>query len=250
VYLWAPSRLIFFSRFFYPASEPVKNLSVKTPKTAPAAPFGYRPENSPLHRCPAVVKLLALLFISAFAYGSAPALGTLAPGIAALGISLAALAAGIRPWELLRGSRPLLLLALFLLFLRAVEFVPAPPFFRCNRAEIPGGLAQGLSMIVSFAGGALLFAVTTMRELRDGLGCGPRGKRRALPFRFGLALSLMLGFLPRFFEIWEETNMACEARGAAGGVRRLFLVIPPAVERMIEKALDTALALEGRGLEL
>jgi biotin transport system permease protein len=231
----------------------MKNLSAKAPKTAPAVPFGYRPGNSPLHRCPALVKLLGLLLISVFAYGSVPVLGALAPAIAALGIGLAALAAGIRPWELLRGSRPLLLLALFLLFLRAVEFNPAPPFFRCNRGEIPGGLAQGLSMVVSFAGGALLFAVTTMKELRDGLGCGKRrkqGNRAALRFRFGLALSLMLGFLPRFFEIWEETNMACEARGAAGGVRRLFLVIPPAVERMIEKALDTALALEGRGLEL
>jgi biotin transport system permease protein len=67
-------------------------------------------------------------------------------------------------------------------------------------------------------------------------------------FRFGLALSLMLGFLPRFFEVWEETNMACEARCTGGGIRRLLRVIPPVTERMIEKALDTALALEGRGL--
>jgi energy-coupling factor transporter transmembrane protein EcfT len=60
----------------------------------------------------------------------------------------------------------------------------------------------------------------------------------------------MLGFLPRFFEIWEETNLACEARGAKRGIRRLLLVIPPVTERMIEKALDTAMALEARGLEL
>jgi energy-coupling factor transporter transmembrane protein EcfT len=59
----------------------------------------------------------------------------------------------------------------------------------------------------------------------------------------------MLGFLPRFFEVWEETDMACEARGARRGIRRLLLVVPPVTERMIERALDTALALEGRGME-
>jgi biotin transport system permease protein len=249
----------------------MENVSAKTPRTAPAVPFGYRPGNSPLHRCPAPIKLLGILLLSAFAYGSVPALAA-----AALGITAAAVTAGIRPWELLRGSRPLLLLALFFFFLRVIEFDPAAaPFFRFNGEEIPGGLTQGLSMIVSFTGGALLFAVTTMKELRDSLGSGPRRRagleqettpmlprargagrqktgaiRPAFPFRFGLALSLMLGFLPRFFEIWEETNMACEARGAKRGVRRLFLVIPPVTERMIERALDTALALEGRGLEL
>lgn len=230
--------------------EHAGKLSVKGIKTAPAVPFGYRPGNSPLHRCPAPVKLLGVLLLSVFAYSSVPALG-----IAALGISLAAMTAGIRPWELLRGSRPLLLLALFFFFIRIVEFDPAPPFFRFDGAGIPGGLAQGLSMALSFAGGALLFAVTTMRELRDSLEPAgrksgrPGGKRRS-PLRFGLALSLMLGFLPRFFEIWEEANTACEARGVKRGIRRLFLVIPPVTERMIEKALDTALALEARGLEM
>jgi biotin transport system permease protein len=208
-------------------------------KAAPV-PFGYRPGNSPLHRCPALVKLLGVLLLSVFAYGSLPALG-----IAALGIGAAAAAAGIRPWDLLRGGRPLLFLALFFFFLRVIKF--DRPFFRLEPAEITGALTQALSMMVSFAGGALLFAVTTMKELRDSLG-GRRTRRRG--FRFGLALSLMLGFLPRFFEIWEETSLACEARGAGGGIRRLLLVIPPVTERMIEKALDTALALEGRGLEL
>jgi biotin transport system permease protein len=232
-----------------------KELFVKG--TFPAIPFGYRPGNSPLHRCPALVKLLGVLVLSVFAYSSIPALG-----IAALGITLAAMAADIRPWELLRGSRPLLFLALFLFFLRLLEFDPAaPPFFSFNGVEISGGLSQGLSMIVSFAGGALLFAVTTMKELRDSLDGRTRPRTRTqggterrpwpAPFsRFGLALSLMLGFLPRFFEIWEETNMACEARGAGRGIRRLLLIIPPVTERMIEKALDTALALEARGLEL
>jgi biotin transport system permease protein len=113
-------------------------------------------------------------------------------------------------------------------------------------------------MLASFAGGALLFAVTTMKELRDSLGGrdrrGSKGVRHQARgpfplFRFGLAFSLMLGFLPRFFEIWEETGMALDARCARRGIRRFLLIIPPVTERMIEKALDTALALESRGVE-
>ncbi|MDR0400398.1 MAG: energy-coupling factor transporter transmembrane protein EcfT [Treponema sp.] len=220
----------------------------KAIKTAPGIPFGYRPGDSPLHRCPALIKLLALLLLSIFSYGSLPALAA-----AACIISAGAIVAGIRPWELLRGGRPILILALAFFLLRIIRLDGAPPFFRVDAAEVPGGLAQSLSMIASFAGGALLFAATTMKELRGGLekcAAGIRGPAgRALPLhRFSLALSLMLGFLPRFFEIWEETGMALDARCVRGRIRRLLLMIPPVVERMIEKALDTALALESRGL--
>ncbi|MDR1025162.1 MAG: energy-coupling factor transporter transmembrane protein EcfT [Treponema sp.] len=205
-------------------------------RTAPAFPFGYRAGDSPLHRCPAPIKLLAVLLLSIFAYGSVPGLCA-----GALGIAAAALVAGIRPWELLRGSRPVLFLALLFFLLRIIEFGGTAPFFRVRGAEIPGGLAQGLSMLVSFAGGALLFAVTTMGELRAGRPFS------APPLsRFGLALSLMLGFFPRFFEIWEGTTLAWRARGGSPG--RIGALILPVTERMLESAFNTAEALEARGL--
>jgi biotin transport system permease protein len=164
-----------------------------------------------------------------------------------VGIAAAALVAGIRPWELLRGSRPVLLLALLFLLLRIVEFKPGEaPFFRINHAGISGGLSQGLSMIVSFSAGALLFAVTTMGELRDSL---KGSARNGLRFRLGLALSLTLGFLPRFFEIWEAAGMAWQARGGKKGIVQLAALIPPVAERMLETAFNTAEALEARGFQ-
>jgi biotin transport system permease protein len=210
-------------------------------KMVQGLPFEYRPGRGPLRRCPAPVKLLALVFLSIAAYGSLPGLC----GAAVL-ITVAALAAGIRPWKLLRGSRPVFRLALLFLLLRIVEFDPGKaPFFRVQGAAIPGGLMQGLSMIVSFSAGALLFAVTTMGELRDSLG-GPGCLRRGFRYRAGLTLSLALGFLPRFFEIWEAADMAWRARGGKKNLARIAVLIPLAAERMLESAFNTAEALEAR----
>ena len=212
-------------------------------KTAPGIPFGYRPGHGPLHRCPAPAKLLGVVLLSIAAYSSVPGLC-----VAAAGIAVAAIVAGRRPWELLRGSRPVLLLALLFLLVRVVEFEPGnAPFFRVTTGGIPGGLTQGLSMIVSFSAGALLFAVTTMGELRDSLK-GPA--RQGLRFRLGLALSLALGFLPRFFEIWEAAGLAWQARGGKKSLARMAALIPQVAERMLETAFNTAEALEARGLTL
>ncbi|MDR0448261.1 MAG: energy-coupling factor transporter transmembrane protein EcfT [Treponema sp.] len=68
--------------------------------------------------------------------------------------------------------------------------------------------------------------------------------------RISLALTLMLGFLPRFFETWENARMAAKARGSAGGLKLLITILPLVTERMIETAAETAEALESRGLEL
>ncbi|MDR2110671.1 MAG: energy-coupling factor transporter transmembrane protein EcfT [Spirochaetaceae bacterium] len=59
----------------------------------------------------------------------------------------------------------------------------------------------------------------------------------------------MLGFLPRFFEIWETVNLAYQARGGKGGIPRILILLPLVTERMMEIAAETAGALESRGLE-
>jgi biotin transport system permease protein len=57
----------------------------------------------------------------------------------------------------------------------------------------------------------------------------------------------MLGFLPRFFEIWEDATLAWRARGGSPG--RIGTLILPVTERMLESAFNTAEALEARGLK-
>ncbi|MDR1587876.1 MAG: hypothetical protein LBS57_10505 [Treponema sp.] len=220
------------------------------------SPLAYRSGSSALHRAPAGLKLLCLLVLSAAAFSSVP--GLIA---AALVAAAGALCARIRLRELLRGSRPLAVLVIFIVVFRIVRF--RPPFIRVE--ELPAALISGLCIIVSFAAGSLLFSTTTTGEMRRSLGrleaavCGlfirrfkGRGGLRGGPAqgRLSLALSLMLSFIPRFFEIWETANLACNARAGKRGPRRLFFLLPLATERMLEMAADTAQALEARGMGL
>jgi biotin transport system permease protein len=190
--------------------------------------------------------LLFLLSIAAFFFGPP------AQGLAALFIIAAALTAGIRPWELLRGVKPLLYMALLAILFRSLK---APPLF-LDTGGLQAGLSFSLGILVSFAAGALLFSVTTMTELRESLSQIETGIFRIAFFapkrrrhnKLSLGISLMMGFLPRFFEIWEAADFAYQARAGKKGISRLILLLPLATERMIEVAAETAEAMESRGI--
>jgi biotin transport system permease protein len=212
-------------------------------------PFAYRRGVTLLHRCPAALKLIAAFAVSIAAFVSAPGLAA-----AWLIIITASLSARIRPWELLRGSHSIAFFALLILVFKTLQTggqepsaaalflalpeLKLPPFI--NPAGFIFGALTGLRMLASFAAGALLFSVTTMRELR-------RSLEKAAGRRVSLGLSLMLMFIPRFFEIWEDVNLACEARAGKRGIRRLLSAVPQAAERMMYLAAETAEALQARG---
>lgn len=253
-------------------------------------PFGYQSGDTLLHRSPAGLKLLCLLALSITTFGSIPGLL-----LSAALTCAASLAARIRPWKLLRGFRSLFMLSVFILIFTTVNpgaegvslgeitvFGLSLPAFDIPFISVKGffeGVLSGLRITVSFAAGSLLFAVTTMRELRLSLSkaeravLGPavlglfRPARNKVPRgqaktsrpskgdsppaagRVSLGISIMLGFIPRFFELWETMNMACEARSCKRGIHRFMRVIPLVIERMLEMAADTADALEAKGIQ-
>ncbi|MDR1596746.1 MAG: energy-coupling factor transporter transmembrane protein EcfT [Treponema sp.] len=196
-------------------------------------PYAYRPGKSLLHRLPAGWKLLALFLISTLAF----IVGFPALGAGTLLVMAGALAAGIGPWELLRGIKPLLLMILLLGLCRSFR-AEYPVFFN------PGGLLESLrfgwGIILAFSAASLFFSVTTMTEIKDSLD------RLGLK-HLSLGISLMLGFLPRFFVIWESAELAYRARCGKKGLPQLRILIPLVIERMIVSAGETAAALESRG---
>jgi biotin transport system permease protein len=242
--------------------------------------FGYRAGKTLLHRMPAGLKLIFVIIISAFAFTSVYGLCA-----SILLILIACVLARITPHSLLKGSKLLVILSLCVILLKSINpegegiGIPEILFFKLYIPSlyIPfisvkgffGGLLAAVGLFIPFAAAALLFSVTTMRELRLSLSLvekgitrkfprggaearrrrGKEGKEeeRHIPF-FSLGLSLMLGFIPRFFEMWDDANLACDSRSCRRGLRRLFLLLPLVTERMIEASANTALALEARGL--
>jgi len=206
---------------------------------------------------PAGLKLIFVIIISAFAFVSFNGRGY---GLAAsiLLILIASAFARVPPHALLKGSKPLVILSLCIILLKTIivegegsaalglhiPFISREGFFE--------GMLMASRLFVPFAATALLFSVTTMREMRLSLALVEKSvikiflpRREHTPF-LSLGLSLMLGFIPRFFELWDDANLACDSRFCKRGFRRLFLLIPLVTERMMEAAADTALALEAR----
>jgi len=229
------------------------------------APFSYRAGKTMLHRMPAGLKLIFVIIISAFAFASVYGLAA-----SILLVLTASAVAHIPPYSLLKGSKPLVILSLCIILLRTIRpegegiavFGLHIPFI--SREGFFEGLLATPGFFVPFAAAALLFSVTTMRELRLSLALveknilckfprkGAKAQRRKgegekgyTPF-FSLGISLMLGFIPRFFEMWDDANLACDSRSCKRGLRRLFLLIPMVTERMMEASANTALALEAR----
>jgi biotin transport system permease protein len=180
---------------------------------------------------------LALFFISAAAF--APGFPFLPVGT--LLVMAGSLAAGIRPWELFRGIKPLLLMALLTTLCRSLAVETGgetPAFF--NPQGFVEGLCFGWSIILAFCAASLFFSTTTMTEIKDSLD-----KLRLK--RLSLGLSLMLGFLPRFFAAWESAELAYRARCGKRGLPQLLALVPLVMGRMIISAGETAAALEARG---
>jgi biotin transport system permease protein len=221
-------------------------------------PCSYKAKRTPLHRLNAGVKLLCLFIFSAAAFFANP-LCSLSLNAA---LYAASFYAGINPLTLLRGCRPIVMLGLFVALGRALDF--RRPF---DVNAFLSGLLFLWSMLLSFCAGALLFAVTTMTELREA-ACAVEAallkplaallknskNQRLLKFRnaalhprLGLALSLMLGFLPRFFAEWDALQSAHRARAGKMNIAAVSRLIPLAVNRMIDTAAETAAALEARG---
>jgi biotin transport system permease protein len=147
----------------------------------------------------------------------------------------------MRPRDLFRGVKPLLIMALLVTLCRsiAVETGNSPPVY-FNRRGFTEGLVFGWSIVLAFCAASVFFSTTTMTAIKDSLD------RLGLK-RLSLGLSLMLGFLPRFFALWEGAELAYRARCGKRGLPQLFALIPLVMERMILSAGETAAALEARG---
>jgi energy-coupling factor transporter transmembrane protein EcfT len=206
-------------------------------------PYSYKTGNSFLHRLPAGIKLLGLLAGSAAAFVFFP-FGVI---LSFFLILLASFSAKIPVRHLFQGSRFIFFMAITMILFRSVSWEP----FGFTASGFYEGLEFALGLVAAFAACTLFFSVTTMSELRESLDAlrPPVPALARAISRFSLGTTLMLGFLPRFFEVWESAETAYKARAGRNGTGKLVFLMTVVTERMIELAVETAIALETRGVE-
>jgi len=219
-------------------------------KKSAVTPWSYLPPTgkrkkslSLLYRLPAGFKLAFLLFLSlASFFPGTNTQSLILLGIIALILIALSFAAGIGPQALLRGSGPLLLVVFWAFFLQAVEFSP----FRISSRGLVQGAVFSLRIAAAFSAGTLLFSVTTPHEIRKSLS-RLETFLRLEKLNLSLYISLMLGFLPKFFEVWEDLRLAWKSRGGKNNLRLFVTLVPLAIEKMMRHAAETAAAMEARG---
>jgi biotin transport system permease protein len=207
-------------------------------KKGHSPPWAYKKGTGFLYRVPAGIKLIFLLSLSMGVFF----LGYYFLPAASLLIIIFSVNSGIRPWELLRGSSSLAILCVGIILFQTLHFPP----LALNPEGFREGILLGLRMGLSFSAGALLFSTTTMGEIQKSLS-RLEDFLHIKNLRLSLGIAIMLSFLPRFFEVWEDTDLAWKSRRGKNGFLKLGTLIPLVLDRMMEKAAETAEALESRG---
>ncbi|MDR2194179.1 MAG: energy-coupling factor transporter transmembrane protein EcfT [Treponema sp.] len=206
-------------------------------------PYAYKAGDSFLHHLPAGIKLAGLLVISTAAFVFFPA-GVI---VSFVFIAAASVAAHIPLRHLYRGSRFIFFMALMMLVFHSISWEP----LGFSDVGFREGLRFALGLFAAFASCALFFTVTAMTELQASLDSlrPPIPVLAHLISNFTLGITLMLGFMPRFFEVWEDAETAYKARAGKNGIGKLVFLIGVTLERMIQLSFETAVALEMRSVE-
>jgi len=204
----------------------------------------YRKGSSLLYKLPAGLKLAFLLLLSlASFFPGTETQSLLLLGVIAFILIALSFAAGIGPQALLRGSGPLFLVVFWVFFMQAVELSP----LRISSAGLVQAIIFSLRIAAAFSAGTLLFSVTTSHEIRKSLSRLEKLLRME-KLNLSLYISLMLGFLPQFFEVWEDLCLAWKSRGGKKNLSLIVTLVPIAIERMMRHAAETAIAMEARGV--
>jgi energy-coupling factor transporter transmembrane protein EcfT len=178
-------------------------------------------------------------------------------------VLVGAFGSGIGIKGLFSGFMPLFISCLLVLALRTIELTP----LGINTDGLHQALVFTMTVAIAFSGGSILFASTSILELkiaiaaaekaltfpvRTALGSidAPWAKSALQRIEMGglsLGISLMLAFIPRIFETWEAAESAYLARLGKRGIRSARVLIPLVAERMMETASESAVALLSRG---
>ena len=205
--------------------------------------FAYKTIKGPLHRLPALAKLISLVPLSLLCMSlPLPALGA---GIALL--ALAALVLKFSPREQFTDLRPVLFYGLLMyalsVFSQLAEItLPVPLRELFMNVLIPQNkfVHMFLRLLIIVQLSALLFRTTSMLEIRDCLSIS------AFTTRFSGSFALFAGFIPEIFQAWTQIDRAWQARGGRNGFTKIRALVFILITLSFEKAARKAVAMAAR----
>jgi biotin transport system permease protein len=198
------------------------------------AVFKYKTIKGPLHKVPAVIKLLLLLPLSVFCMSLPP----LWLGAGILSAVLAAFICGFSLYDQLTDFKPsfyyailMYVLSVFSNLIDNFRLMPLNQFFTML---IPDHeyLRITLRLVLIVQISALLFRTTSSLEIREVV-------------RLEI-ISLFLCFIPEIFKIWTSINLAWKSRGGKEGLAKIKTLMFILISLSLEKAAIKAKALEAR----
>lgn len=179
-------------------------------------------------------RLLCLALVSSASLLAGPATA----GIAASVFFAFLLLEGMRAGDILKEASFLLWFAAFTILIQGLDFRGGP---RILGEGLRSALGYCARLLAAYLAGRLFYAATTRSELRD----AATRIVRFLPGRArsdaGLALSLVLGFMPLIIEEWSSSVEAGRARGLS---RKLgFSGYAALISAFLRRLMLSALAL-------
>lgn len=196
-------------------------------------PLGiHQPGTTLIHRAPARGKLLAMIVFGIAVVALHGPWLPLGAVVVALGL---ATYARIRPRTLARGLRPVLVLVAIL------------AGFQWWQRGWPVAVEVAATTIALVIAATIVTATTPSDEMLDAIARALRPFRRigVNPDKVALSFSLMIGAIPRIFEIAGETREAAKARGLERSVRAQ---LSPMAIRTVAHAHAMGEALAARGI--
>ena len=202
--------------------------------------FSYSKSNSPIHRTPAGLKILALVAV--------PITLQLAPPYVCYVLMVLflvlALMSGTGFRNFLRDLRPIVIYSIFILAIDVLSFL----LFDRNRAIITGtSLFLVLKLVCAMEATPIFFRTTSVYQIKDTLQTVERvvtfGHTR---YTVSSTFTLFLSFLPMIFETWTAIELAYRARGGRNGISKAIRLLPRLIAMSIKRASTTYLALLNR----
>ncbi|GBU28397.1 hypothetical protein R84B8_01955 [Treponema sp. R8-4-B8] len=196
--------------------------------------FKYKTIKGPLHKVPAVIKIILLLPLSFFCLSLPP----LWLGVGILSAVFAAFICGLSLQDQLTDFKPVFFYAILMYALSV--FSTLTDNFRLMTVNqfltvfIPNNeyLRITLRLVLIVQISALFFRTTSPLEIRDVV-------------RLEI-ISLFLSFIPEIFKIWTSINLAWKSRGGKDGFVKIKALIIILISLSFEKAAIKAKALEAR----